>query len=51
MTRYGVMESALEERYEYLEELVALRDKVDKLITSTESDIDRLIVKILQSPQ
>jgi len=44
-----LLTAALEERYEYLEELKSLQEKVEKNIRITERDIDRMLLKLLDS--
>ncbi|MCX7923444.1 MAG: hypothetical protein N3B21_15755 [Clostridia bacterium] len=49
MTRYNILEAALEERYEYLEELKAKKETIEKLIKELENEVDEMLINILEN--
>jgi transcriptional accessory protein Tex/SPT6 len=53
MAKYDLLEAALEERYEYLNELRTEKEYLEHLIKKTEIDMDELLIKIfsIQKPQ
>jgi transcriptional accessory protein Tex/SPT6 len=53
MAKYDLLEAALEERYEYLNELRTEKEYLEHLIKKTVIDMDELLIKIfsIQKPQ